>query len=104
MTFRSLLTLAAALAVLPGIAGAADIEAGRATAEKWCVDCHDIGPDGAFKQFPPSFRAISIYRSDEQIRARVIFPPVHAAMPQLGMMLTPDTIDDLVAYITSLDE
>jgi len=104
MTRHNLIALAAALAILPGAASAADPEAGRATAEEWCTNCHDIGPDGAFKQYAPSFKAISIYRSDEQIRARVLFPPVHAAMPQMGLMLEPDTIDNLVAYITSLDE
>ena len=104
MTFRSLLTLATAFAVLPGIAGAADIEAGRATSEEWCTDCHVIGADGAFKQDTPSFAAIAVYRSEEQIRQRIMFPAVHAAMPRMGLVLDPRTIDNLVAYIASLEE
>lgn len=72
-------------------------------AKEWCSRCHNVEPGGPFKQFPPSFSAISVYRSAEQIYSRIVVPPLHSNMPQLSYVLTPDNIDNLVAYIVSLE-
>ena len=60
-------------------------------------------PDGPFKPIPPSFAAVAVYRTDEQIFARIMFPPLHAGMPEIGNELTPFNVAHLVAYIRSLE-
>ena len=83
---------------------AADPENGRLLAEENCAECHDIGPGGASKLHPPSFAAIAGYRSEDQILARILFPSLHASMPAWVNWISRDEIDDLVAYIRSLED
>ena len=91
--------------VAPGFAQAeGDQDNGAELAAEWCERCHDIQPDGAFKQHPPSFTAIAIYRSEDQIYGRIAISPIHSIMPQMGYVLTTDNINDLVAYIVSLEK
>ncbi len=80
-----------------------DAAKGGALAREICVRCHSVEPGGAFKMHPPSFAAIAVYRSDEQTFGRIMFPPLHAGMPQIGYRLTPDNVEHLVAYIRSLE-
>ncbi|MCP4317370.1 MAG: cytochrome c [Hyphomicrobiales bacterium] len=80
-----------------------DAAAGEELARKWCARCHDVEPGGPFKLHPPSFASIAVYRSGEQIYGRILFPPLHSNMPQIGYILTPDNVDDLAAYIGSLE-
>ena len=98
--FIAVLTLAAA----PALAQDGDSAAGRKTAELYCVNCHDIEPDGAPKQHPPSFSQIAAYRPVEQIEYRITYPAYHASMPVLADLIYPGQINDLVAYILSLEE
>jgi mono/diheme cytochrome c family protein len=80
-----------------------DVATGEEIARESCVRCHNVERDGPFKEHPPSFAAIAIYRSEEQIYGRIMFPPLHSAMPEIGYMLTPDNVEHLVAYIQSLE-
>jgi mono/diheme cytochrome c family protein len=80
-----------------------DVAMGEEIARESCVRCHNVEAGGPFKDFPPSFAAIAVYRSDDQIYGRIMFPPMHTAMPQLGYMLSPDNVEHLVAYIRSLE-
>ena len=80
-----------------------DMSVGRDVAEQFCQRCHDINPGGAAKLYPPSFASIAGFRAADDIRWKIIAPPLHTAMPQLGDFLAPDRVDDLVAYITSLE-
>jgi len=77
-----------------------DPAAGRALAEEWCAECHEIEAGGAFKQVPPSFAAIAAYRPAEYIRANILFP--HEEMPELAKFFGLD-VDDVVAYLPSLE-
>ena len=79
-----------------------DATAGRELAVKWCSRCHDIGPGGTFKQQPPAFAAIAVYRSPEQIRATIVAPGMHTGMPELVQILGLNAAD-LTAYIVSLE-
>ena len=88
---------------LAGGAQAQDVAEGRAIAEEYCVRCHDIEDGGAMKTYPPSFDSISIFRSEEQIRARIMFPNLHSSMPQWGTFLGMDQVADVTAYIQSLE-
>ena len=80
-----------------------DAANGRELAQEWCTRCHNVLPGGPFKLHPPSFASIAVYRSEEQIQGRILFPPLHTGMPQIGYMLTPENVEDLVAYILSLE-
>lgn len=75
--------------------------AGKETAEEWCARCHDIEQGGQRKQDPPSFAAIAVFRSPEYIHANITFP--HERMPDMAQVLGLN-VDDLVAYILSLEE
>jgi mono/diheme cytochrome c family protein len=89
-----------------GISAAAadgDVKEGERIARESCSRCHNVEPKGPFKLHPPSFASIAVYRSVEQIRGRIIFPPLHASMPEIGYMLSPRNVDHVVAYITSLE-
>lgn len=87
----------------PAMAQEGNITMGRQIAEEYCVSCHNVDPGGAFKQEPPSFAAIAIYRSPEQIRQRIV-TPIHAAMPRYTEYMIDGNIDDMVTYIASLEE
>jgi mono/diheme cytochrome c family protein len=76
---------------------------GAELAKKWCTRCHDVAPNGAFKMQPPSFAAIAVYRCKDQIYGRIAFPNIHSGMPRMAFMLTPEGIENLVAYIVSLE-
>ena len=52
---------------------------------------------------PPSFAAIAGYRPEEVIVSRVLFPSLHASMPSWVNWLPRDDVDDIVAYILSLE-
>jgi mono/diheme cytochrome c family protein len=97
-----ILVLAAAFAAAPS-AHAGDAANGRKLAAVNCVRCHNIEPGGAFKQRPPTFQAIAIYRSEPDIWGRIISPSPHSGMPEVVWDLSPDDVQDLVAYIMSLD-
>ena len=91
-----------ALMTTSGHAEGDEVE-GEKLAREWCTRCHNIERDGPFKQHPPSFASIAVYRSDEQIHGRIMIPPLHSNMPQIAYILMPDNIDHLIAYIRSLE-
>jgi len=97
-------------AIFVGLAGssafaAGDPVEGQKLAKEHCSDCHDVEAGGKFKQYPPSFAAIAVYRSEAHMRALVVYPALHNAMPQVPLyLLDDDKLDDLVAYIQSLEE
>ena len=82
-----------------------DVAKGAELAAEHCTLCHDVTPDGAAKQFPPSFASIAAFRSPEQIYARIVFPAMHSGMPEVAFyLLGKDEIENVVAYIVSLEE
>jgi mono/diheme cytochrome c family protein len=92
--------------LLAGVARAADegdAGKGRLLAEEKCARCHNIEKGAAFKLQPPSFQSIAIYRTRQDIWGRIISPSPHSGMPDMMWALTPDQVQDAVAYITSLD-
>ena len=101
-------TLTLALILAAGTAAAqpmGDAERGREMAEEVCAECHSVrAEDRQMKDYPPSFWAIARYRDDFQVRARIWSPPAHAQMPYFAEILFPNQVEDLVAYIRSLEE
>ena len=101
---KQILRTTALIAVLmPGAALAGDAAEGAEIAAENCAHCHDIAAGGAFKTYPPSFASIGTYRAEDQIRSRIWFPALHTPMPPGTYLLNNDMVDDLVAYIMSLD-
>ncbi|MFN4142929.1 c-type cytochrome [Aestuariivirga sp.] len=90
---------------LPGAALAQEGDAakGQEIAQAQCARCHDVTKGGAFKKMPPSFQSIAIYRTKPDIWARIIAPSPHAAMPDMTWTLTSEQVQDVLAYILSLD-
>ena len=80
---------------------AADVAAGRQLAEQWCAKCHNIEKGAPFKLSPPSFASIAAYRLEHDIRGKIIEP--HIGMIDVKWVLPVEDIDNLVAYITSLE-
>lgn len=95
--------IAFSLAVASNADAQGESEIGKTLAGQHCVRCHDIEPGGAFKEHPPSFASIAVFRPPEQIHGRIAFPTRHANMPQIGYVLSPGDIEHLVAYIMSLE-
>jgi mono/diheme cytochrome c family protein len=101
---RNVLLAGAVLSVIGAMpASAGDAANGQSIAEQRCARCHVIARGGAFKLKPPSFQAIAIYRTADDIWQRIIAPNPHSNMPEVQWTLTPDEVQDLIAYITSLD-
>ena len=88
---------------LAGPAAAGDAAKGHELAQQMCSRCHNVEKGGAFKLRPPSFQSMAIYRTPDDIWARILSPNPHSNMPDVQWTLTPDQIQDLVAYISSLD-
>ena len=95
--------LAAATLLQATPALAADAANGRKLAEQNCARCHAIDKGAGFKLYPPSFQSIAIYRAYEDIWSRIVAPSPHRGMPDLSWALSPDNVQDLLAYIVSLD-
>jgi mono/diheme cytochrome c family protein len=85
------------------VAAAGDAIFGLKIAQESCARCHNIEKGGPFKQRPPSFQSIAIYRGADDVWARIIAPSPHSGMPEVQWMLSPQQVEDLVAYIVSLD-
>jgi mono/diheme cytochrome c family protein len=98
--FLAILVLSIAFAAP---ASSQDVARGLATAQEMCARCHVITKGAAFKLKPPSFQSIAIYRTVEDIWSRIISPSPHSSMPDMQWQLSSEQVQDLVAYITSLD-
>ncbi|WP_343080847.1 cytochrome c [Ostreiculturibacter nitratireducens] len=79
-------------------------EAGKALAQEHCSNCHNIAEGGAFKLYPPSFAAIGTYMGTDMIRMRIMIPNVHTIMPRFYEIMTAANLNDLTAYIVSLEK
>ncbi|WP_244594704.1 c-type cytochrome [Methylosinus sporium] len=96
--------LVASIAVAaPAAAQSSDPTAGRRLAASLCVECHRIddktpAKDEASKA--PSFVDVARMPSTTELAIKVFLRSSHRNMPNL--ILTPDEIDSLAAYIVGL--
>ncbi|MGE5478000.1 MAG: c-type cytochrome [Bacteroidales bacterium] len=95
------LGLALWLTASPAGAVAPSAEAGAELAARWCAGCHVVSPSGAGTDAAPSFAAIANRRSGGEIRAFLAQPH---ANPMRGFNLTSREIEDVAAYIGSLQQ
>ena len=95
------LALAAGIALaLPGVARAADAEAGLELAEQWCNACHSIGDEQRQEDAGPLFTELA--EEDEAFILAALNRP-HDFMPDFPTLEEEDKAD-LAAYILSLAE
>jgi mono/diheme cytochrome c family protein len=98
-----LILLPALVVTISQSAYAADAAAGRQLAEQWCAKCHSIEKGAPFKLNPPSFASIAAYRTSDVIWGKVIAPSMHSGMPDTTWVLQREDIENIVAYIASLE-
>lgn len=107
---RALLAVVGGLGVLgmclwltasPAGAVAPSAEAGAELAARWCAACHVVAPSGAGTDAAPAFAAIANHRSTGEIRTFLSQPH---AKPMRGFNLTTREIEDVAAYISSLQQ
>jgi mono/diheme cytochrome c family protein len=99
------LLLIASMTVLASASRAeGDVGTGLEIARENCARCHNIAKGGAFKERPPSFQAIATYRTRDDIWARIIAPSPHSGMPDVSWNMTPEDVQNVLAYIVSLDQ
>lgn len=100
-----LIGLLALLAIAAKPAAAQDADAGEKIAEQNCARCHAIGRtgDSALKEAPPFRDVIKRYPVSDLAEALAEGIVVgHEAMPEFAF--TPEKIEDLLAYLDSLDD
>lgn len=91
----------AALSAVAGDARAADPKQGEILARTWCADCHVVTDDQTRGSADvPPFRQIARQRAGTAYLETFLADP-HPKMPPLS--LTRREIDDIVAYIGSLE-
>jgi mono/diheme cytochrome c family protein len=100
----AVLFMTAALVPSSALAQEGDPARGETIAQQQCARCHDVIKGATFKKMPPSFQSIAIYRTKPDIWSRIISPSPHAAMPDMTWTLTADQVQDVLAYILSLDQ
>jgi mono/diheme cytochrome c family protein len=79
---------------------AATPEAGKALARQWCSSCHQVAPGDPIRDFVPSFVSLA-NRPDRSLGwVRLWLMDPHP--PMVGLNLSRTEIDDVVAYLHSL--
>jgi len=98
--FALLATLAFFSFATPARAGG-DAARGAVIAKRWCVNCHVVSADQTTAKVDvPTFADIARRRPDDRALSSFLVNP-HPPMPDLS--LTRQEIDDVVAYIRSLE-
>lgn len=96
--------LAALLAMPAGALASEPIEAGKNLAETHCSRCHAIGDtDQSLMEGAPPFRDLMLRYPIEDL-AEALAEGIMTAHPQMPVFtFTPEQIDDLLAYLDSLN-
>ena len=89
------------LAASPAGAVAPSADAGAELAARWCAACHVVAPSGAGTDAAPSFSSIANQRTSDEVRAFLSKPH---ARPMRGFNLTRREIEDVTAYIATLQQ
>ena len=95
----SLLTLFAAARAIAQVPSG-DVTAGRQLVQAHCSTCHEERGPQSTPQKGPSLQAIAAMPSTTSMSLHVFLLTPHANMP--NYRLTPQEIDDVVAFILSL--
>jgi len=95
------LAAALSIAMAPVTGRAADLVAGELLADKWCAQCHGVRAGRLSPNLSaPTFAELASEPSITEYSLRALLRAPHETMPQITF--TPDQLDDIVGYITSL--
>ena len=94
------LTVALVCLVLAPAAHAADAEAGRTIAQRWCSNCHVTGEAQRGQDAAPTLPAIAERHANDQAWLRAWLTSPHPPMPNFN--LSRQEIDNVVAYLATL--
>lgn len=88
----------------PAVAAEGDVAAGEKLAETHCSRCHATGnSDSSLMEGAPAFRDLKLRYPIEDL-AEALAEGMVTAHPQMPVItLAPEQIDDLLAYLDSLD-
>lgn len=94
------LVVALALLVAGRAAVAQDLDNGRRLSERWCAECHQIGPAPGRQGRAPPFAGIAVKDNitSETIASFLLLP--HATMPNFS--LSRKDARDIAAFIMSM--
>jgi len=79
-----------------------DRDAGSSLVRKWCSGCHIVDSSGEGTDAAPPFQSIAQDHGKDQTWLRAWLVAPHPTMPDLN--LSRDEIDDIVAYLSSLEK
>ncbi len=79
-----------------------DPDRGMDLAQRWCSECHIIGPSFGGGDAGPTFESVAERPNQTVDAVRAWLAEPHAPMPDF--QLTADQYDDLAAHIMSLKE
>ena len=100
--FLALLLLVDGMAS-PAQTQTADAAAGEAYAEKVCAQCHAIHPSGVSPELTaPPFKDVANTPGMTDTALRVWLSTSHPTMPNI--VIEPEDMDNVIAYILSLKE
>lgn len=85
----------------PARAVAPSAETGAEIAARWCAGCHVVSPSGAGTDAAPSFASIAGRRGPDELKLFLSEPHARAMR---GFNLTAREIEDVVAYIETLEQ
>jgi mono/diheme cytochrome c family protein len=85
----------------PAGAVAPSAEVGADIAARWCADCHVVAPSGAGTDNAPNFTNVARARDGSWLKDFLSKPH---AKPMRGFALTVREVDDVAAYIVTLNE
>jgi len=97
--------IAVSLCQLPSslrAADSADVDAGRALAERWCAECHQVAgrPTTVLDQMAPAFYSVANLRSTTGMSLHAFLSSPHSNMP--NFRLSQPELDEVVEYILSM--
>ena len=102
MKTTSMALAAIMAAALTTAAAAADVKEGSKLARQWCANCHLVGGEQtAGGDTAPTFASIAETAAERTDDLKAWLADPHPPMPNLN--LTRSEIDDLLAYIESLN-
>jgi mono/diheme cytochrome c family protein len=79
---------------------AANADEGHRLARQWCSSCHQVDPDGPMRDFVPSF--VSLANRPDRTLAWVRLWLTDPHPPMVGLNLSRMQIEDVIAYLHSL--
>jgi mono/diheme cytochrome c family protein len=98
--FRITAIAALAATLSCSAANAGDAQNGLLLARQWCTSCHQVEQSGPIRDFVPSF--VSLANRHDQDLSWVRLWLMNPHPPMTGLNLSRAQIDDVVAYLTSL--